>query len=54
MQSNAMNANSNRIHCSRERLDSSTAIILQKQRAREGPSKLLVAAYVERNVNVKL
>ena len=49
MQSNAMNANSNRIHSSRERLDSSTAIIFQKHRAREEPSKLHGADYVERN-----
>ena len=49
MQSNAMNANSNMIHSSRERLWSSTAIILQKHRAREEPSKLRGADYVERN-----
>ena len=48
MQSNATNTNSNRIHSSSERVDSSTAIILQKHRAREEPSKLRAADYVER------
>ena len=53
MQSNAMNANSNRVYSSSERLDSSTAIILQKHRAREEPSKLRGADYVERNDHAK-
>ena len=43
----------NRIHSSRERLDSSTAIILQKHRAREEPNKLCGADYVERNDHAK-
>ena len=55
MQSNATsaNSNSNRIHSSSERLDTSTAIILQKHRAREEPSKFRAADYVERNDHAK-
>ena len=53
MQSNATTGHSNRIHSSSERLDSSTAIILQKHRAREEPSKLRAAEYVERNDHAK-
>ena len=47
------NANSNRIHSSSERLDSSTAIILQKHRAWEEPSKLRAADDVERSDHAK-
>ena len=36
-----------------ERLDSRTAIILQKHRAREEPSKLRAADYAERNEHAK-
>ena len=46
-------ANSNRIHSSSERLDSSTAVILQKHRAREVPSKLRAADCDERNDHAK-
>ena len=53
MQSNAKNANSNRIHSSRGRLDSSTAIILQKHRAREESRKLRGEDYVESNDHAK-
>ena len=58
MQSNAKNANSNRFHSSRERLDSSTVIILQKHRARErSPSsfvpRMTSNAAITRNVMVK-
>ena len=53
MQSNAMNATRNRIHSGSERLDSGTAIILQKHRAREEPGKLGGADYVERNGHAK-
>ena len=53
MQSNATNGHSNRIHSSCERLDSSTAIILQKHRAREEPSKLRAEDFVERNDHAK-
>ena len=53
MQSKATNANSNRIYSSSERLDSRTAIIPQKHRAREEPSKLCAADYVERNEYAK-
>ena len=44
-----MDANSNRIHSSRGMLDSSTAIIFQKYRARKECSKLRAADHVERN-----
>ena len=44
---------SNRIYNSSERLDSSTAVILQKHRAREEPSKLRAADYVERKDHAK-
>ena len=44
-----IDANSNRIHSSRGRLDSSTAIISQKYRARKECSKLRAADHVERN-----
>ena len=44
-----MNANRNRIYSSKERLDSSIAIISQKHRAREEPSKLRAADHVKRN-----
>ena len=53
MQSNATKADSNKIHSSSERLDSSTAIILQKHRVREEPSKLRAAVDVERNDHAK-
>ena len=53
MLSNAMNANSDRIHSCSEKLDSSTAITLQTHRAREEPSKLRGADYVERNDHAK-
>ena len=49
MQSNSTHANNNRIYSSRERLDSSTAIISQKHRARKEFSKLRAADYVKRN-----
>ena len=48
-----MIANSNRIYSRRERLDSSTAIIFQKHRAREEPSKLRAEDYVERTDHAK-
>ena len=50
MQSNSTNANSKRIYCNRERLDSSTS---QKYRARKEPSKLRAADYVERKEYAK-
>ena len=53
MQSNATNGHSNRIRSSSERLDNSTAIIFQKHCAREEPSKLRAADYVERNDHAK-
>ena len=53
MQSNATKANSNRIHSSSERPDSSTVIILQTHRAREEPSKLRAADYAERSDHAK-
>ena len=53
MQSNATNGHSNRIHSSSERLDSSTAVILQKHRARKEPSKLRAADFVECNDHAK-
>ena len=49
MQSDVIDANSNRIHSSRERLDSSTAIISQTYHAREELSKLRAADCVECN-----
>ena len=53
MQSNATNANINRIHRSSERLDSRTAIISQKHRESKEPSKLRATDYVERKDHAK-
>ena len=44
---------SNRIYSSSGRLDSSTAIILQKHRALEEPGKLRAADYLERKDHAK-
>ena len=49
MQTNATNANSNSVHSSSERLDSSTGIIFQKYRARKEFRKHHATDYVERN-----
>ena len=57
MQSNATNANSNRIHSSSERLDSSTAIISEAPRMKRSPAsfvpRITSNAKITRNVMVK-
>ena len=53
MQSNATNANSDKIHSSSERLNSRTTIISQKHSAREEPIKLCAADYVKRKDHAK-
>ena len=53
MQGDVTDDNSDRIHLSSKRLDSSTAIISQKHRARKEFSKLRAAEYVGRNDHTK-